>query len=85
MPVWLITILLDLVLKLGLPALIAWLKKKFNIGADSETVKILTDYVEESRTNRREARRRARQRLRQCHGVDGCKVPTPEDMGDTHG
>jgi hypothetical protein len=70
MPAWLITIILDFVLKLGIPALIAWLKKIFGLGAGSETVKILEDYVEESRVNRRAARRRARERLADCHGEE---------------
>lgn len=74
MPAWLIGIILDLVLKLGIPALIAWLKKVFGLGAGTETVKILEDYVEEARINRRAARRRARERLSECHG-ENCPTP----------
>lgn len=70
MPAFLITFLLDLVLKLGLPALVAWLKKRFGIGEDSPTVKILADYAEEAKTSVDVARRRARRRLRDCHGVN---------------
>jgi hypothetical protein len=74
MPPFLIGIILDLVMKLGLPLLITWLKKVFGIGASAETVKILEDYVVESRADKRAARERARQRLRECHGLE---CPTP--------
>ena len=69
MPVWLISMVLNLVLKFGIPLLMDWLKKKFGIGLNSQTVQVLSDYVEESKTDKRAARRRALHRLKQCHGV----------------
>lgn len=69
MPAWLIGILLNLVLKFGIPALIDWLKKKFGIGLNSQVVQVLSDYVEETKTNGHQARVRARRRLHQCTGT----------------
>lgn len=60
----LITLILELVLKIGIPALVTWLKKRFGIGADSETVQILEDYQREAKEDRVAARARARLRLR---------------------
>lgn len=69
MPIWLITLLLNLVLKFGIPVLIDWIKKRFGIGLDSQVVGVLSDYVEEARSNRLLARMRARKRLHECVGV----------------
>lgn len=69
MPAWLISLLLNLVLKFGIPWLVDWLKKKFGIGANSQVVQVLSDYVEEAKKDKRLARDRARRRLRECHGI----------------
>lgn len=65
---WL-SLLLSLVLRFGLPFLLDFLKKKFGIGLNSETVQVLSDYVEETKASKMGARARALQRLKECHGV----------------
>lgn len=78
MPGWLITLILNLVLKWGIPALIDWIRKLLEKrGIDkAEVTSVLTDYVEESRHDKRAARKRARERLSKvCSGV-GCQADT---------
>lgn len=79
MPAWLIGILLELVLKFGIPALVAWLKKVFKIGESSEMVQVLQDYVSEAKTDKRMARARARRRLRELRGIECPPEPKLED------
>lgn len=73
MPGWLINLLITLVLKIGLPAVMDWLRRRFPdwfpvVGP------ILSSYVEEMRDAKAvkaEARERAVKRLRECTGI-GC-------------
>lgn len=69
MPAWILGIILDLVLKFGIPSIVDWIKKRFGVGVSSRTVQVLSDYVEEAKTDKKGAKRRARRRLRECHGV----------------
>lgn len=67
MPAWLLPIILEFVLKFGIPALITWLAKIFRIGVSSETVSILEDFQKEAKINKTAARERAKERLKACH------------------
>jgi hypothetical protein len=70
---WLINLLITMVLKIGLPAVLDWLRKRFPdwfpvVGP------ILSDYVtevKETKTAKRDAVERAKQKLRECSGI-GC-------------
>lgn len=75
MPSWLLSILLNFVLRFGVPALVEWLQRHLGIGLDSKTAEVLTDYSIESRVSKQVARTRARRRLEECHGI-GCPADT---------
>lgn len=75
MPAFLIKLILDLVLSFGIPWIVAWLKKRFGVAASHEIVQTLSDYVEESKVDKKAARKRARERLRRCAGV-ACEPDT---------
>lgn len=71
MPTWIIGIILDLVLKFGIPWIIEFIRKRWpnllpTVGP------VLTEYVKDINDgvlSKAEARRKARQRLRECHGI----------------
>lgn len=69
MPAWLLTIIVNFALKFGIPFVVDWLKKKFGIAVDSQLAQVLSDYVEETKTNKKQAKHRAKTRLKECIGV----------------
>lgn len=73
MPAWLISLLLNFVLKFGIPWILDWLRKRFpNLLPTAGP--ILTQYVkdvEEAKMSKKEARKRAHDRLKECSGL-GC-------------
>ena len=73
MPGWIISLILQMVLKFGIPMIIDWLKKRFPwLPIPEQMVPVLQDYirdVQEAKVTKQMARRRAHTRLRECYGV----------------
>lgn len=82
MPAFIINLVLQLVLKFGIPWLLDWLKKRFPwLPIPEQIVPVLQDYirdVKEAKITKQMARRRAHTRLRECYGV-ACPMDTVKD------
>lgn len=72
MPAWLLSIIVNIVLKFGIPALIEWLKKRWGISVTSEQVeKIVLEHQAKTRILKHETK----QKLKECSGV-ACEMDT---------
>lgn len=81
MPRWLISIVLNLVLKFGIPKLLEWLKERWGLRVSEEVITVLSDYekdMKEAKISKREAKKRAKERLRHCVGT-ACPTDLKKD------
>lgn len=82
MPAWLLSMLLNLVLKIGIPLLLDWLKKVFpNLPIPANLAPILTEYVAEVRANKssiKQAKANAKKKIMECYGT-ACPMDTKQD------
>lgn len=78
MPIWLITFLLNLVLRFGIPFIVNWFKRRFGFAMNSQVAQILSDYADEARVNKVLAREKAKEKLKACTGI-ACPPETKDE------
>jgi hypothetical protein len=69
MPGWLLPLLINFLVKFGLPALMAFLRKRFPWIPLSAVMQVLADHAVEIKAAKAPVKEETKQRLKECFGV----------------